>query len=240
MKSIKKVLEIFFLSLSVFLVSSCGTDNISPTPIYTASPEQMDESPFSRAPCEPPCWQGLEVGKSSESDVRLVLPTLTFIDQDSIFFHNMDTLTLDEGGYAPGVEITANCMKSKKGCLVISVAEDVLTEIDILLNYEIRADKAIEHLGNPSYVGSEEIGVLTGRLCGVYLVWADSRLVLASILHHKSGARIDDCAIVYETGKVSPELVITEVNYLSDAALQRLLATGTGDFFEYSGLAPEQ
>jgi len=225
---------IFSAILLSFIVAACGTPPPPP------SLEQMDKSPFTGIPCAAPFWHGLEVGKSTESDVMSVLPTLTFIDHSSLFFHKMSLPTLDESRYAPGVEITANCINSEKPCLTIWLVEDVLSEITISLNYEISADKAIEYLGNPTYVGTQEIGTPTGRSCGVYIIWANSKLVLASILHNKSGVDIFDCDVIYETGQPSSTLAILEVWYLSEATLQRLTSTGTGQFFEFSGTLPEQ
>ncbi len=221
-----------------FLLAGCGAVDDRYLPVSTASPEQMDESPFSSSPCKIPCWQGLEVGKSSESDVRTVLPNLKFIEQHTIFVSEVNTPTLDWSNYAPGVEITASCIKSKKKCLEIIISDDILTEINITLDYVIRADEAIAYLGDPSYVGTSPETVHRGMACVIFFVWSDSKVLLSSTLHGKSGEQLHDCSVVHHTGKVSKELVIMEVSYLSDAALQGRLPD-TKDIFEFSGFAPD-
>lgn len=225
----------------IFLVYGCGSVKNNQPPVSTASPEQMDESPFSGAPCETPCWQGLEVGESNENDVRAVLPNLKFIDQDSIVFYEMNMPTLDWQKYAPGVEITANCINSKGKCLEIYISENTLTEINITLNYAIRADEAVAYFGTPSYVATGPISVRTGVGCAVFLIWRDSRVVLTSTLYGKSTKELYDCSIVHQTGKASPGLIITQVSYLSEASMQgRVLEPSASDLFKFSGFASEQ
>ena len=114
----------------------------------TPSPDQIDMSPFTGIPCAAPCWHSLMIGKSSESDIISTIPTLSFIDQNSVYYHRMPSMsTLAPDVFGEGVEITANCVNSEKQCLTIQAVENILTEISIVLNYQIKVDEAIGYLG---------------------------------------------------------------------------------------------
>jgi hypothetical protein len=199
----------------------------------------MDKSPFTGIPCAAPCWHGLEVGKSSESDVIAVLPTLTFINHDSIQMYRTSMPGIDKT-YAPGVKIVASCPQSSKECLKLTVVDDILTKIVVGLNYELKPDEAIGYLGNPDYIGVAPIG---GEIfiCEVYLIWSGSRLVLASTFEaNKDPDGIEKyCNVVGDTGKVPSSLLISEARYLSEAELNALLL-GTGKLFEFTGTTQEK
>jgi hypothetical protein len=180
------------------------------------------------------------VGKSSEAEVISVLSTLTFINQDSIqIFRRPSMPDYYVKDFGPGIEINANCINPGTECLVMTTSNDVLQKIIVRLNYEIKPDQVIEYLGDPDIIGVAPIGGET-LVCEVYLIWKNSRLVLASTL--RADKDLDGvekyCNIVRKTAKVPSSLLITEVRYLSDAELRSLLLS-TNNFFEFSGTIPE-
>jgi hypothetical protein len=180
------------------------------------------------------------VGKSSEAEVISVLSTLTFINQDSIqIFRRPSMPDYYVKDFGPGIEINANCINPGTECLVMTTSNDVLQKIIVRLNYEIKPDQVIEYLGDPDIIGVAPIGGET-FVCEVYLIWKNSRLVLASTL--RADKDLDGvekyCNIVRKTAKVPSSLLITEVRYLSDAELRSLLLS-TNNFFEFSGTIPE-
>ena len=229
-------------ALGIFLYGCFNSATPSaPIPFDTPSVEQMDKSPFAGIPCAAPCWYNLEVGKSSENDVIALLPTLTFIEQDSIQMFRTSMPNYDFTASAPGVNIVASCVHSNEECLDLRVVDDVLTKIVVELNYEIKVDEAIGYLGNPNYIGYDNIGS-ERVICEVYLVWSDTRLVLASTFEGIEGSDAveKNCHVVRDTGKVPSNLLILEARYLSNAELIAKLKTGTGKFFEYSGVFTEK
>lgn len=238
--TIHQILIMGVIGVFLFGCMSSTPTTISP-PIFTPSPEQMDKSPFTGIPCAAPCWQGLEVGKSSESEVTSVLSTLTFINQDSIqIFRRPSMPDYYLKDFGPGVEINASCINPRTECLVLTTANDVLQKIIVRLNYEIKPDKVIEYIGVPDIVGVAPIG---GEIfiCEVYLIWKNSRLVLASTFRADKDINGVEkyCNIVRDTTKVPSSLLISEARYLSDAELNSLLLS-TNKFFEFSGTIPEK
>ena len=207
-------------------------------PIATPSPDQMDKSPFTGIPCAAPCWNGLEVGKSSESDVMSTMPTLGFINQDTVDVYQVLSMpSIDPDIWSRGVKVIANCIQPNKQCLTISIVNDILTEIVITLNYELEMKEAIEQLGNPDYVGFDRAG---GELvaCRVYLIWNEKQLVLASKIFEGPNAAEKNCFIIRDTGKVSLNILVSEAKYLSIPAIEELLLSSASEFFEFTGTIP--
>jgi hypothetical protein len=210
------------------------------TPTSSPSLDQMDKSPFTGIPCAAPCWHGLGIGKSSESEVMSALPTLAFIDQGTIYVHKMPSLpSLEPSIWTQGVEITANCISPKKQCLTIRVVDDVLTEIVVVMNYKINLSEAIKYLGNPDYIGFERAG---GELmaCEVYSVWTEKQFVLASGKFDGVDAVEKNCYAISDAGKVSSSLLISEARYMSTRAIEILLSNSASKFFEFSGTIPDK
>lgn len=213
--------RLYGLVLCLLFLTGCGEPIAPPT---TPPPsEQIDRSLFTGNPCAAPCWHGLEVGRSVESEVISTVQKLNYIDQDTV------QITRN----VSGVQIIASCSPPAKECLKFDVANDVLTKIVVGLNYEIRVDEAIQHLGDPHYLG---VSAADGDIfaCEVYMVWRNSGLVLASPFAANSAEVQKYCDVVRDTGKVPSSLLIAEARLISGIELVNLL-TGSGKLFGFSG-----
>lgn len=209
----------------------------APTP--TPLPDQMDKSPFTGIPCAAPCWQGLVIGESNENDVMSTLSMLTFINQNTIQIFRGGTMPgIDPSVYAQGVEINANCIYPEKQCLMVRVVDNILTEIVVAMNYEINVSEALGYLGNPDYIGYQNLGA-EKIICEVDMVWSSGQLVLASEKFQGNDA-IENCSAVRDTGKTTSSLMISEVRFMSIRAIEVLLSSPAGEFFEFSGTIPEK
>ena len=218
------IYRILIMTVSGVFLFGCmaSTPTAISTPAFTPLPEQMDKSPFTGVPCAAPCWQGLEVGKSSESEVTSVLSTLTFINQDSIqIFRRSSMPDYYVKDFGPGIEIDANCINPRTECLVLTTANDVLQKIKVRLNYEISADEAIRYLGAPDYMGYNDFS--SERIvCEVYLAWSKGRLVLVTTFEDLAGAQ-KYCYVAGREGKVPANMPILEARYLSDVEFKAYL-----------------
>jgi hypothetical protein len=232
-----KTFQVFLVNILSIIIYGCSS--VPSDAISTPLPEQMDTSPFTGIPCAAPCWYGLEVGRSSENEVFAILPTITFIDQKSIQIHQRPSVPdYYIELYGPGVEIIGNCINFDKECIVITIANDVLQEIVVNLNYEIKPDEAISYLGNPDHVGYANLG--TERImCEVYLIWSSKRLVLASRFEDVHGSE-RYCNVVRDEGKIPLSLVILEARYLPHKKIDMLLSPESGKVFEFTGIIPDE
>lgn len=170
-----------------------------------------------------------------------VLPKLTFVDRETIQTFQVSMPDID-GVYGSGVLIEASCANSVQQCLSLGVIDNVLTRIIVGINYDINVSEAIQHLGNPDYVGESPIG---GEyyICEVYLVWKDDGLALVSTFEaQKSVEAVKKyCNFVYETGKVPSSMLILEARYLSPAELGAIMSPeGSNTFFEFTGIVPQK
>jgi len=225
----KKLLPKLIISVVGALLFACSKP--------TLSPDQMDKSPFTGVPCAAPCWHGLVVGESSENNVMSTLPTLTFIDQNTIQVFRGSRPTINYETFAPGAEITASCVQPKQQCLSLTVADDILTNIVVILNYEMRVDEAIGYLGDPDYIGYQDLGA-ERIICEVNLIWSSKQLVLASARFEGLNAVEDNCGVIRDTGKIAPSLLVSEARYGSSTAIETLLSASSGESFEFSGTIP--
>ena len=125
------------------------------------------------------------------------------------------------------------CSRGKDECIAITIANDVLQEIVVKLNYEIKPSEAINYLGDPDYVGYINLG--TERImCEVYLIWSIKRLVLASRFEDARGSE-RYCNVVRDEGKIPLSLVILEARYLPHKKIDMLLSPESGKVFEFTG-----
>jgi hypothetical protein len=232
----KKYFNLICLTLimAMFQLVLLGCSKSTPT----HAPELVDKNPFTGIPCEAPCWHDLTVGESNESDVMSKLPTLTFIDQNAIDTHKLSLPSLDPFVYAQGTEITADCKYSAKHCVRLRIVDNVLTEIVVTIDYEITLQEAIEYLGDPHYIGYQDLGA-EEIICEINLVWFDKQLILASEQFRGNDA-LSNCKMVQDTHKTTPQLKVFEARYVSVLAMNSVLTNATGQFYEFKGTVPEK
>lgn len=223
--------RLFFFIISLGGIFLYGCSDITPTPL----PSQIDKSLFTGVPCEAPCWYGLEIGKSNEDDVLVTLATLSFLKQDTININPVTSMpSIDSSIWSDGVRITADCTYPQKHCITVNVVDDILTKIEVELNYDIDVNEVVENLGKPDYIG---YGMLGGEriICEVYLVYQDKRTVLVSqkFEGHKTVEKY--CGTIRDTGKVMSTLVVPRIRYMSSQELVEFLMSWSNEMFEFTG-----
>lgn len=73
-----------FLVAVCFMLAACVQQTETPAPRITSDAELMDVSLITGEPCEPPCWQGITPGETTEEEAMAILRTLFFVDGDTI------------------------------------------------------------------------------------------------------------------------------------------------------------
>ena len=225
----QRVIKALIVLMAIPLLFGCA--DIASTP----SSEQKDESPFTGIPCEAPCWQELTVGVSSYKDVLKKLPNLTFIRQDTIQIYRDIIMSGPNPSISGiGVIFVADCKYPQMQCLKVSVVDDILTEIEISLNYEMQVSETIEYLGAPDSVGYSMLGA-EDIICEVLLVWDEKQLILAS--QEFTGGKTTEkyCGMVRDTGMTTSSLAIAKVRYLSPLGIEYILSSGYSEFFQFTG-----
>ena len=86
------------LIVIILLALLTGCSSLLPITAEPLPTAIIDKSPFTDVPCSAPCWHGLVIGKSSESQVRSTLSALPFLDQSTIQYIPQ----VDVSGLSPG------------------------------------------------------------------------------------------------------------------------------------------
>jgi hypothetical protein len=154
----------FLLLVSLFFITSCESAEI------VVADTSIDRSFLEREPCAPPCWYGLELGKSTEEDVYDVLKKIPFVKQDSILqkgtgWGNNDSATV----------ISYKCTyKKNASCGRIYVKKDKVIEISTSVNYDLPLSLVIDEIGEPDYLIYNSPRHYIG--CNITLYWPEKQI----------------------------------------------------------------
>jgi hypothetical protein len=128
---------LLFLGLCMLtLCASCG------------EPPPVDRSLLTGEPCEPPCWQGLTPGESTEEDVAEFMRATRFVDTRSVYRSSYTRLTRG-GEEVSGVVITWRSSGSLVMCSEFSIEEGVLKDITICPYPGVTLGSLIDRYGPP-------------------------------------------------------------------------------------------
>ena len=183
--------------------------------------ELMDKSPFTGNPCAAPCWFGLEIAKSNESEVISALKSLSFIDEGSLKIRSLTMPGFDLKIWVSGKWITADCIRPKKHCLDVDIADGKLRDIKNILNYTITFDEIVKDIGNPDKVVRTDYSAEV-IACYIRLVWTQKQLVLVSKrFPGTKGCNYSQAAV--STGLVDANLEIAEVDFLPNEEINQMV-----------------
>jgi hypothetical protein len=185
------------------------------------SPELMDKSPFTGDPCAAPCWHGLEIAKSDEAEVVSTLKVLRFIDQETLKIKSTSGPGFDPKITVPGKWITADCLRPKKHCLDVDIADGRLHDIKSILNYKITFNEVLENIGNPDKVVRTNYSAEV-IACYIRLVWTQKQLILVS-KRFPGREGCDYSQTAASSGLVDASLVIAEVDFLPNEEINQMI-----------------
>lgn len=170
-----------FSALALLITVMATTGCVSPTAILGAlSPKdpKVDRSFLTRQPCAPPCWYGLEPGKSNIGEVRQVLKTLEFVDQSSV--KEYGSTYRDKGA----TEIHWGCTHPvAQECGIATISGGHLVELLLDIQYPLTFQDAVDQLGPPDYISQAPYAVEVGG-CIVALYWPERGIYADKIETH--------------------------------------------------------
>ncbi len=113
-------------------------------------PPPLDTSLLTGEPCEPPCWQGLIPGVSTEEEVNDFLRSSTLVDQSCIFRGEVTRGRGEVVGTTMQWWSTANMSNAPRqlgnDCVIM---EGLLQHLTIWLDYEVTLEDLLERYGAP-------------------------------------------------------------------------------------------
>lgn len=107
----------------------------------------VDTSLLSGDPCEPPCWQGLTPGVSTEGEANEFVRTSDLVNRTTV-----SRGSVSRGGQRTGVSIRWLSTRNAQGPYAVNsfVVEDgVLQDIIVYLDSEVTLEKLFERYGLP-------------------------------------------------------------------------------------------
>ena len=215
--------------LAVTALTSCraGGWGVTSTPTPTLEPSLIDWSILTGLPCAAPCWYGLEIGRSTKSDILATAQTLSFIDPRGITEEPYSYSDPSTQTHLPATFIRLNCRQAEGGtCAGLVVVSDVLKRIHLSPPPELTLGEAVAHLGPPDYF--EPLARIESTLCDVALIWAQRGIWIA-YLNGSPQSRVR-CQEVHSSKDVSPNLPAEQIIYSSpdDYAIARASEPGGG------------
>ena len=195
---------------------------IAATPHGCGQPP-IDMSLLTGDPCEPPCWQGLTPGSSTEDDVNKFLETSRFVDLHCIF--RSDVTTASAGVVGVGIQWRSTAGRSRGVDSNQFVIEGgVLRYIFVYPDYDITLDSLLEKYGPP-----EKVNVaITGSFGGVPRVGVT--------LFYPTKGFTADLELPIDDARLGPDSTVLRLWYSQAAPLEQFLELGKG----YLGRTPEQ
>ncbi|MBN1231653.1 MAG: hypothetical protein JXA19_07325 [Anaerolineales bacterium] len=126
----------------------------------------VDDSFLTGEPCESPCWQNLEIGKSLDAQAMIVLNGLPFIDKQSVYS--------EQDMYDPDVvSLNYDCQYDTEGenCGFIAIKNGVVSGIGHKIVYDHPIKAVIDTYGEPSYIYYQLYSGEDSNSCQLALYW---------------------------------------------------------------------
>jgi hypothetical protein len=197
--------------LCLWACASCG------------EPPPVDTSLLTGEPCEPPCWQGLVAGVSTEDEAERLLTSSGLVNRDSIYRGS-----LSRGGETVGVSIqwlsTAN-VQGAHARNSFSMEDGILRDMTIWLDAEVSLAELIDGYGPPEkYLAA---------LSGIHFTE-----VRVSLFYPEDGftARVE---LPRHDASLRPDTNVASVWYFKSASLDRFLELGRDNGHFGANVQPE-
>jgi hypothetical protein len=172
-------------------------------------PPPVDMSLLTGEPCEPPCWQGLTPGESSEDDVNEFLETSKLVNRGSVF--HSDITTAGSGVVGVSIQWLSSSARGRvQNCFAVHAG--LLSHIFLHPDYDLTLERLIERYGPPERY--------TAHLSGCERPWVDVTLYYPT--HGFTvylTMRPDDATL-------KPESKVEKIWYFRAAPLEQFLELG--------------
>ena len=156
-----------FLFYSLFLCScdlKQAFSGLWPSPTPTLSPELMDRSWLTGIPCSPPCWYGLEIGKTTPEEAQEKINQLSFIEANVTKWDNISVPLYCKG-------------QNYYYCAELRFDDNKLSEIGIFPNYEITLKEVVDAIGPPDFLSYSPISPEGFRRdCVIHIYWLERKM----------------------------------------------------------------
>lgn len=206
-------LNMFFVVGFQFLLISCSSTVNTTTYVNPAkNPELVDQSWVAEPTCSNPCWQGLESGKSSQTDALATAHRLPFLGIEKV--EPTDNSWISFLCKAP----------PEKVCISMRFEHGILTDLWLFPNYLVTMDQVVKKLGVPDSFYYSQPNAETPN-CVLTFLWVKKQMALKTGDDSQSKEE-NLCGRIYKNnGKIPKDLGVRSVNYLSSDRLKTIIET---------------
>ena len=176
----------------------------------TQEPGLVDKSFVTGEPCAPPCWYGLEIDQSTESDVITKLRELPFVDPGIIRISDVSIFN-----FPSAREIDYGCADlNDRLCGMMIISGGSLKVISTYIQYKLPLRAVIDKLGVPDEVYFTPYSS-HGDGCLLDLDWLEKGIIARRTDRYS----ISVCQELDVGNALDSELEITEIYYLAQEAI---------------------
>jgi hypothetical protein len=202
--------------LLLLLAAACGLlpeGSQEPTP--TVDPVYVDPAFLSGEPCEPPCWNGFELGVSRPDEVYEFARSSPYYEEANIedkancpvLYHDPETGANIQTGDGRCVWLRCEGVIDQ-ACAMFWFKDELLIGQILSPSVAITLGEVIDRYGEPDY-----FAVTPGQrayTCQSLAFWRERHFVIINRENNRARCR-DVIAPSAATGLVSPDLLVTEV-----------------------------
>jgi hypothetical protein len=171
----------------------------------------IDRSFTTSQPCAAPCWYGLELNKSTDSEVLAQLRLLPFVNQATI--RRSDHVAI--GSFQDASEIDYDCVVPSDGmCGFLVLSDGKLRMISFVLKYDLTLRSVVNQLGTPDWIRYDPY-TPHGQGCMLDLNWPEKGITVRHIDEDSTAL----CDRLSSGHALDPAIQATEVHYLTDSAI---------------------
>lgn len=168
--------------------------------------------------CAPPCWHGMEINKSAKEEVIFLLSKQSFIKPQSLKEH--ETYWTDS---TTATTIQYECITSRSSpCGILTFHNGLLVKNWAAVNYDLTLDSVIQHLGEPDYL--MYFWPNPSGICEISVIWIEKGI---SVSFNDRGKH-NECKKTIDGNKLSPDILIESVLYISQGELEDSINTLDG------------
>ena len=189
-----------------------------------AGPPPVEMSLLTGDPCEPPCWQGLTPGQSTEADVREFLRSSRFADTRTIY-----RAALSRGGQVVGTSIqwrSTAARSSNVDSNDFAIEGGVLRDMIIYPDYDVTLESLLQRYGPPDKFHV----MVTGRHVPALRV----------TLFYPARGFTATLELPADQLVLRPETTVIQVWYSEAGPLETFIELGISYLGTYLGTTPEQ
>jgi hypothetical protein len=200
----KTIVVVSCLAVTAGVIAAC---------VGCGEPPQVDNSLLTGEPCEPPCWQGLMPGESTEHDLAALLDASEQVDAGSLrrestgcgevtYWRNPETLS----SFSPPSGWT-----SSYAC----TSDKVLKVVMEYLAYEVELQQLLDNYGAPDALRAQPAGI-------------PERPYVEVNLYYPARGLMCQLELATEDEPLQPETRVVRAWYFEPTSLESLADPGSG------------